>query len=43
MSNKSLEKKIKTEESEKVYENTNWIVVVPKTHRAACYYGKHTE
>jgi hypothetical protein len=43
MSNTALEKKIKSEESEKVFENKDWIIVIPKTHRAACFYGKHTE
>lgn len=42
-SNKKLEKKIKKEETDKVFENDNWLVVIPKTHRAACYYGKNTQ
>lgn len=31
------------EEATKVYEDDEWLVVVPKTKEAACYYGKGTK
>lgn len=34
---------IKNGEAEKVYEDNTWLVVVPHTERAACYYGKGTK
>ena len=34
---------IKNGEAEKVYEDDTWLVVVPHTERAACYYGKGTK
>ena len=34
-------KKIKSE-ADKVYEDSEWLVVVPKTEEAACFYGKGT-
>ena len=37
------ERKIKNDESTKMFENDNWLVVIPKTHRAACYYGNNTQ
>ena len=37
------ERSVKTNEVEKVYEDSKWLVVVPKTMRAACYYGKNTQ
>lgn len=30
-------------DAEKVFENQEWLVVVPKTEAASCYYGKGTE
>ncbi|GEM_PF-1414458 len=30
-------------DADKVFENANWLVVVPKTKEASCYYGKGTE
>lgn len=30
-------------DAEKVYEDDEWLVVVPKTEEAACYYGKNTQ
>jgi len=30
-------------DAEKVYEDDTWLVVVPKTEAAACYYGKNTQ
>ena len=35
-------RKIK-KDAEKVYEDNEWLVVVPKTEEAACYYGKNTQ
>ena len=34
---------IKADGAEKVYEDDEWLVVVPKTEKAACYYGKGTK
>ena len=34
---------IKNEGAEKVYEDGEWLVIVPKTEEAACYYGKGTK
>lgn len=31
------------DEYEKWYEDDKWLVVIPKTHRAACKYGAHTK
>ena len=36
-------KDIKQNESQKVYEDDEWLIVVPKTERAACFYGKGTQ
>lgn len=30
-------------DAEKVYEDNEWLVVIPKTKEAACYYGKNTQ
>lgn len=30
-------------DAEKVYEDDEWLVVVPKTEEAACFYGKNTQ
>lgn len=30
-------------DAEKVFENQEWLVIVPKTEAASCYYGKGTE
>src|SRR5690554_5291980 len=30
-------------DAEKVYEDNEWLVVVPKTEEAACFYGKNTQ
>ena len=35
-------RKIK-EDAEKFYEDDTWLVVIPHTEEAACYYGKNTE
>lgn len=43
LSNRELERKIKSEESEKLYEDDEWVVINPKTERASCYYGKGTQ
>lgn len=37
------ERKIKKEETIKLFENENWIVLIPKTHKSACYYGSNTQ
>jgi hypothetical protein len=42
-SNKKIEKEIKENETEKVYENNNILILIPKSHRAACLYGKGTQ
>lgn len=42
-SKKALEKEIKENESEKIYENDEVLILVPKTHRAACLYGSNTQ
>lgn len=34
---------VKKNEAEKVYEDGRWLVVVPNTQEAACYYGKGTQ
>ena len=34
---------IKQNEAERVYEDGTWLVVVPNTKEAACYYGKGTQ
>ena len=31
------------EDAEKVFEDTQWLVVVPHTQEASCYYGKNTQ
>lgn len=41
MSKSDMEKMVK-KDAKKVFENDDWVVVVPKTHKAACYYGKGT-
>lgn len=43
MSDSALVKKIKKEESEKYYEDSEWLIVIPKTKRASCIYGKGTQ
>jgi len=41
-SNTEKEKEIK-QGAEKVFENSEWLIVVPETEEAACYYGKGTQ
>jgi len=41
-SNTEKEKEIK-EGAEKVFENDEWVIIVPETKEAACYYGKGTK
>lgn len=36
-------RKMKQEGAEKVYEDEEWLVIVPKTEQAACLYGKGTK
>jgi len=36
-------RKIKKEEIDKVFENENWLVMIPKTERASCLIGKGTQ
>lgn len=44
VSSKSEElRMIKQNEAEKVYEDNQWLVVIPKTEKAACLYSKHTQ
>lgn len=38
-----LERYVKEKETRKVYEDNKWLVVIPLTHRSACYYGKNTQ
>lgn len=42
-SNNEEVRQIKNKEAKKVYEDGEWIVIVPLTHRAACFYGKGTQ
>ena len=42
LSNKE-EDELAKQESEKVYETDDILIVIPKTHRAACKYGKNTQ
>lgn len=42
-SNSEEVRQIKNKEAKKVYEDGEWIVIVPLTHRAACFYGKGTQ
>lgn len=41
-SNSERDNEIK-KDAEKVYEDSEWLVVVPKTKEASCYYGKGTQ
>lgn len=41
-SNSSLEKEIK-KDARKVYSDDEWLVIVPETKEASCYYGKGTQ
>lgn len=34
---------LKTKEADKIYEDDNYIVIVPLTERASCYYGANTK
>lgn len=36
-------RKIKENGSERFYEDSKWLVIIPKTKEAACYYGKGTQ
>lgn len=38
-----VERFVKEKETKKVYEDERWLVVIPLTHRSACYYGKNTQ
>lgn len=42
MSNSAMQKEIK-KGAKKVYEDEEWIVIVPETKEASCYYGKGTQ
>jgi hypothetical protein len=42
-SNTQQKTEIKQNEAKKVYEDNTWLIVVPLTHKAACYYGSNTE
>lgn len=42
-SKSQIEKKIKENETEKFYEDSEWLVVIPKTERASCIWGKNTQ
>lgn len=41
VSNKEKERKTK-KDAKKFYEDGTWLVIIPETHDAACYYGKGT-
>lgn len=41
VSNKEKEREIK-KEAKKFHEDSTWLVIIPETHDAACYYGKGT-
>jgi len=43
MTPSGLEKKIKKEEVDKVYEDGEWLVMIPHTERASCLIGKGTK
>lgn len=42
LSNSEIEKNIK-HDAEKVYEDDNWIIIIPHSKEASCYYGKGTQ
>lgn len=42
-SSKSDETRKIKEDAEKVFEDSDWLVIVPKTKEASCYYGKNTQ
>lgn len=41
-SNRDIEKEIKNDEAKLIYEDDEFLVIIPETHNAACYYGKGT-
>ena len=43
VSHADQERRIKSNEAEKLYDDGQYIVIHPKTHAAACYYGKGTQ
>ena len=43
VSHADQERRIKSIEAEKLYDDGQYIVIHPKTHAAACYYGKGTQ
>lgn len=43
VSKKQQVKQLKSDEAEKVLDNSVWLIVHPKTHKADCYYGANTK
>ena len=43
VSKKQQVKQLKSDEAEKVLDNSTWLIVHPKTHKADCYYGANTK
>lgn len=43
VSKKQEVRDIKNNEAKKVLETSKWIIITPKTHKAACYYGANTK
>lgn len=43
MSNREKVKSIKTNEAEKFYEDSTWLIIKPKTFNASCKYGSNTK
>ena len=40
---KSDEARIAKKDTKKIYEDDNWLILIPLTKEAACYYGKNTQ
>jgi len=38
-----IEKELKEKGAKKVFENSDWTIIVPETHDAACFYGAGTQ
>ena len=43
VSKKQEVRDIKNNEAKKVLETSKWVIITPKTHKAACYYGANTK
>jgi hypothetical protein len=42
-SKREEKKSVKDKEIQKVFENNEWFIIIPKTHKASCLYGAHTK